>query len=341
MEYRYRDKAYLSNYMLDTVLFDSFDFQVEDATPIRSIFMLNTDSGMKILKKVDYSLDEIMFIYNSLNSIREKYPYVINFKESIYKKPYVVYEEGIYVVIDIIEGRECVFENPIDLKRAAEALAKLHIAGENISIEYDKRNNLGKMIDKFKDKVIEMEKYKEIASMHKNKKEFDRVYLEHADYYIGCVKKAIDKLQSSKYLELCSVYHTLCHHDLAHHNIMMGNDDNVYFIDFDYSVIDLPYHDISNMMTKAIKHNGWEFDIAYNIMEAYMSEKELSKNELDILYGFLLFPQDFYDISNSYYMQTRNWDEDDFVDKLKRKAEYKNEREKFLNEFYETYIEEK
>lgn len=339
MEYRYRDKAYLSNYMLDTELFDYFDFLVEDATPVRSIFILNTDKGMKILKKVDYSEEEIMFIYNSLNKIRELYPHVINFKESIFNKPYIEYEGGLYVVIDIIEGRECVFENPIDLMRASGALARLHIAGENIGVEYEKRNNLGKMIDRFRSKMLDMEKYKEIALMHKNKKEFDRVYLEYADYYIDYIKEAISQLENSSYLELCGKYHTLCHHDLAHHNILMGNDDEVYFIDFDYSIIDLPYHDISNMLTKAIKHNGWDINIAENIMEAYMEKKPMSKDEINILYGFLLFPQDFYDISTSYYMQTRSWEEDDFVDKLKRKAGYKKEREEFLKEFYKTYIE--
>lgn len=51
MEYKFRDKVYLSTYMLDTDLFDKFDFLVEDATPVRSVFILKTTEGLKILKK--------------------------------------------------------------------------------------------------------------------------------------------------------------------------------------------------------------------------------------------------------------------------------------------------
>lgn len=339
MEYRYRDKAYLSNYSLDTKLFDSFDFLVEDAAPIRSVYILNTNRGMKILKKVDYSMEELDFLYNSLNIIREKYPYVINFRESVDGKPYVRYEDGIYVVLDIIEGRDCIFENPLDLKKAANSLARLHTAGEAIDPNQTSRNNLERLLNKYEEKLKAMEKYKEIAAMHVNKSECDRLYLKHADYYISCIKRAYSHIEKSKYKELCNTWHTLCHHDLAHHNILMGKDDNVYFIDFDYSVIDLPYHDISNIITKAIKHSEWDIDIANTIMEGYMEHREMLREEIEVLYGYLLFPQDFFDIASNYYMKNRGWDEDEFRDKLKRKAEYMEDREKFLNKFKKRWLQ--
>lgn len=340
MEYRYRDKEYLSNYSLDTRLFDCFDFLVEDAAPIRSVYILNTNKGLKILKKVDYSMDELDFLNNSLNIIRKKYPYVINFRESIDGKPYVRYEDGVYVVLDIIEGRDCIFENPLDLKKAAGALAKLHTAGEEVKPIETARNNLGKLMYKYQEKFNAMEKYKEIASMHVNKSECDRLYLKHADYYISCIKKAYNHIDGSKYKELCGARHTLCHHDLAHHNILIGKDDNVYFIDFDYSVIDLPYHDISNIITKAVKHSEWDIDIANTILEGYMENKEMSRDEIEVLYGYLLFPQDFFDIASNYYMKRRGWEEDEFRDKLKRKAEYREDREKFLKKFKERWLKD-
>lgn len=338
MEYRYRDKAYLSNYSLDTRLFDSFDFLVEDAAPIRSVYVLNTDKGMKILKKVDYGLEELNFLYEALNTIRKKYPYVINFRESTDGRPYVKYEDGIYVVLDIIEGRDCIYENPLDLKKASTALAKLHRAGEAVEAQHTIRNNLGKLLVKYQEKHSALIKYKEIATMHVNKSDFDRLYLKYVDYYTDCIKRAYSHIESSRYKELCSEKHTLCHHDLAHHNILMGKDDNVYFIDFDYSVIDLPYHDLSNIITKAIKHNGWEIDFADIVLEGYMENRKLTMEEIEVLYGYLLFPQDFFDISANYYMRNRGWDEEDFRDKLKRKAEYREDREKFLKEFENRWL---
>ncbi|QCX33432.1 CotS family spore coat protein [Caloramator sp. E03] len=330
MEYRYRDKAYLSNYMLDTKLFDKFDFLVEDASPVRSIYILNTNEGFKILKKVEYNTDTLNFIYNSLNAVRKKYPYIINFRLSTDGKPYVEYEGGIYVVLDLIEGRECVFENPIDLSMSAKGLARFHNAGLEIEFKNNVRNQLGRIIDKFKSRIEDMKKYKDIALMHVNKSEFDILYLQYTDYYISCANDALVHLESSCYNNLCQSIYTLCHHDLAHHNIIIGNDNNVYFIDFDYCIIDIPCHDICNMITRAIKHNGWNIEMAYNIIDAYTSERKISSEELNVLYGYLLFPQDFYDISSSYYMRTKNWEESEFVDKLIRRAGYKEEREYFL-----------
>jgi CotS family spore coat protein len=338
MEFRYRDKAYLSTYDLNTKIFDNYNFSVEDAAPLRSVYILTTNEGFKIFKKIVYSKAELIFIYEALNIIRSKYPHIINYKENIYDIPYVEYNSELYVVLDLIEGRECLFENPIDLRNTAEALAKYHEAAHNIKLNSNLRNNSGKMISRYKHRIRDMESYKKIAQMHVNKSEFDRLYLEYVDYYLNCAKSALEHVLSSPYRELCEIKKTLCHHDLAHHNVLMGNDNNVYFIDFDYAIIDLPYHDISNLITKAAKSNGWCTDILDTIIGAYESVNDLNLKEFEVLYGYLLFPLDFYEVTTGYYMRTKEWDEDDFTDKLRRKAGYKEDREIFLNHFKEKWL---
>ncbi|MBZ4663961.1 MAG: CotS family spore coat protein [Caloramator sp.] len=334
MEYKFRDKVYLSTYMLDTELFDRYNFLVEDAVPIRSVFILKTNEGLKILKKIDYNLEELEYIYEALNHIRRIYPYVINFKQSIEGKPYVEYQGGIYVVLDLIEGRECIYENPVDLIGASKALAKLHSASEGIKVK-DIRNNLYKMEANIIKKIKELNMCRDFAKLHLNKSAFDKLFLEYADYYIDEAKQALNKLQDSEYRRLCRERYVLCHHDLAHHNIIVDNEDNYYFVDFDYAVVDLPYHDLCNLITKAIKHNMWNIDMADTVLQGYRSINNLKKDELEVLYAYLLFPQDFYDITISYYMKTRGWEEDEFFEKLKRKAEYKDDRERFLKDFKE------
>ncbi|KMT22831.1 CotS family spore coat protein [Clostridium cylindrosporum] len=333
MEYRYRDKAYLSNYTLDTTLFDKFDFLVEDVIPIRSVYILKTDKGMKVLKKVMYDIDELNFIYDSLSYIRKTYENVVNFRLSSDGNSYVKDASGLYVVLDIIDGRECVFENPVDLKNASRHLAKLHRAGENIETFHEKRFKVGRILEKYNTALDNLKKFKEIASMHVNKKEFDKLYLSYADYYINCIYSAIECIKQSQYIKYSRNKYVLCHHDLAHHNIIIDNDNEVHFLDFDYSLIDLPMHDISNIIIKAIKHNRWDIDIGKTIIKSYGEEKPLSSEELDILYGYLLFPKDFYDISTSYYFRNRDWEEEEFLEKLKRKAEYREDREKFLDNY--------
>lgn len=336
MDYKFRDKVYLCDYRLETSLFDKFGFVVEDAAPMRSVYMLSTDKGRKILKKIDYSLDELMFIYNALNEIRKQYPYVINFRQSITGEPYVQHRNDIYIVLDMIEGRDCLYENLIDLKNASRALARFHKAGEGISGDScQAKNRLGRLEECYKSKIADLEKYKDIAAMHVNKSPFDKAFLQEVDYYLDNARDALKQLQESPYMKLCSKGHTLCHHDLAHRNILIDNNDNVYFLDFDYSMVDIPCHDIANMINKALRHNEWSIEIADTILNSYSEEHPLSEEEMNVLVAYLMFPQEFYNVATAYYMKTRNWEEEEFLDKLMRKLSYRDDREAFLKEMRE------
>lgn len=330
MDYECKDKAYLSSYSLDTRLFDHFNFTVADAAPIRSVFLLSTDQGYKILKKIHYDTEEIKFLYNSLKKIKEGYPYIINFKETITGEPYVNYKDGTYVVFDIVDGRECMFENQLDIKEAALGLSYYHRAAEGIKINHKTRNMSGKLPLKYRQCIKDMENYKKIAKMHVNKNEFDSIYLDYCEYYINYSKKAITTLEASDYYEACNTKMVLCHHDLAHHNIMIGNDNRIYFLDFDYAVIDLPEHDLSNLITKTAKRNNWDYLTLDTIIDSYGSVTKINSSYRDILIGYLMFPIDFYDISKAYYTRTKMWEESDFIEKIKRKAGYKERREELI-----------
>ena len=330
MDYRYWDKAYLSSYSLDTKIFDQYNFTVMDASPIRSVFLLTTSEGHKIFKKIDYSLEELMFIYDALEEVRKQYPYIIQFKKTLEGKPYINYNGDLYVVMDLIEGRECIFENPIDLKKASIALAKYHEAARNVNFNNCVRNNNYKMITRFKSMIKDLENYLKIAQIHVNRSEFDKIFIENFEYYIGYAKSALKQLVNSPYKSLCSQKKTLCHHDLAHHNIIIGEDEKVYFIDFDYVLVDLPYHDLSNFIRKAAKSNNWSKETYEIIINAYAGVNGITAEEEQVLYAYMLFPYDFYAIANCYYTKIKDWEEEEFFDKLKRKISCREEREELL-----------
>ena len=56
---------------------------------------------------------------------------------------------------------------------------------------------------------------------------------------------------------------------------------------------------------------------------------------MNVLAAYLMFPQEFYDVATAYYMKTRNWEEEEFLDKLMRKLSYKDDREAFLKDMKE------
>ena len=162
----------------------------------------------------------------------------------------------------------------------------------------------------------------------------NEIFIKYADYYTEEIKSSIDILEKSSYYKLCDEKDkvVLCHNDLAHHNILL-QDDEAYFIDFDYAIIDLKVNDLCNFINKAIKNSAYDIDKARQILEGYRINNTLDKRELEVLYGMLSFPEDFYTISRDYYTRRKEWDEDVFIDRLKKKVEFQVEREEFLIDF--------
>ncbi|MEA4828079.1 MAG: hypothetical protein VB130_15890 [Clostridium sp.] len=60
---RYKDKKALVQYDLSIDIFKNYNFNLEDIIPVRKVFILITDQGNKILKKVDNDSKELEFIY--------------------------------------------------------------------------------------------------------------------------------------------------------------------------------------------------------------------------------------------------------------------------------------
>jgi CotS family spore coat protein len=334
LEGRYLDKKYLTKYDLSVELFESFDLKVNDIMPIRNVFILFTDKGDKILKRIDYSLENLNFINKALKYIKKSFNRILDFSVTKDKKIYIEWKKELYCVMDLVPGRECDFCNPIDLRIASEGLGELHKASQGFSSSEANKNKVGKTIESFERKLQEMEFFKSLANMHECKSDFDKVFLENVQQHIAEMKESVNILKASPYHELCKEQDkiVLCHHDLAYHNILI-NDDKAYFVDFDYSIIDLKVHDLCNFISKAIKNFAFDIDKAASILADYETKNTLDKRELEVLYGMLYFPEDFYSISRDYYTRRKDWEEEVFFDRLTKKVSYKEDRSEFLEEF--------
>ncbi|MBU3100726.1 MULTISPECIES: CotS family spore coat protein [Clostridium] len=344
LDVRYKDKAYLSKYDLDVNLFSKFDLVVYDVIPVRKVFILDTNKGDKVLKKVNYSIELLEFINYGIEYIRNNnFNRIIQFEKTKSELIYVPWKSDIYCIMDLLEGRECEYSNPVDVNLASRAIAELHKASqglmhkeefERLLAKNEQRYLGGKVIQNYKDKLDELMFFKSIATLNENKNEFDDIFLDHVQYYAENIKNSINIIKGSNYCELCNEKEKIvfCHHDLAHHNILI-NKGEVYFLDFDYAVVDLRVHDVCNFINKVIKNFCYDKDKCSSILQEYTKVNPLDDRELKVLYGMLSFPEDFYSISKDYYTRKKQWSEEVFLNRLKKKVEYKEDREKFLEDF--------
>jgi CotS family spore coat protein len=332
---RFKDKKALIQYDLNINIFKNYNFIVEDAIPVRKVFILVTDKGNKILKRLNYGIESLEFIQKGVDYIKKhSFDRVFNYEITKEGKAYVIWKKHIYTIMDLIEARESEYSNPIDVSIASKGLGELHKASEGFKYKNKIRYACGNTINSFKRKLEEMELFKNIAILGENKTEFDNIFLENSNYYKKQIEESIKILEKSNFYKLCSEEDkvVLCHHDLAHHNILIKNEE-AYFVDFDYSIIDLKVHDLCNFINKVEKCSAYGMENTNRIIENYCANNDIDKKELEVLYGMLVFPQDFYNISKAYYTRTKDWNYDMFLEKLIKKNDFKEDREEFLEKF--------
>lgn len=318
-------------YDLCIELFKSFDLNVNDVVPVRNVYMVSTDKGEKILKKVEYTIEELNFIYDVLTYIKSKFNRIVSFVKNKDRNIYTIWNGNMYCIMDVVDGTECNFYNPMDLISASKGLGELHKASEGFKSSLASKCNSGKTIDIYKRRIQEMEFFKNIVKIHEKKTEFDELFIKDADYYIDQIKHSIDMLNNAGYYKLCSEDDKIvvCHNDLAYHNIIISNGE-AYFIDFDYASVDIKVNDLCNFINKVIKNFAFDIDKVKVIIENYCKTNTVSKRELKVLTAMLNFPYDFYTISRDYYTRRKEWDENVFLDRMRKKSSYKDDREEFL-----------
>ncbi|SHH82240.1 spore coat protein I [Clostridium collagenovorans DSM 3089] len=321
-----------------------FDLKIEKMQPNKGIYFLNTNKGKKCLKRINYGVQKLSFIYgakehlikNGFNKIDKN---LLNTEGN----PYALVNEDIYVLSDWIEGRECDFHNDEDLVMAAKTLAELHIASIGYQPEENSKlkSDLGRWPHLMEKRVSGFNKMKNMVRKKKNKKtDFDIMYINTMDYYKDYGLRAMKVLENSKYDELCEeaeLQKSFCHHDYTYHNIIVSPENEIHVVDFDYCKRELRAYDISNFLIKVLKRRSWDIKYAKLILDTYNSVSPLKEEEYRIIFSFLLFPQRFWRLSNRYYYNETGWIQNTFNNKIQSMIKEQEVFDKFIEEFKELY----
>jgi len=127
---------------------------------------------------------------------------------------------------------------------------------------------------------------------------------------------------------------SFCHHDYAHHNILIDDNKNINIIDFDYCILDSHLHDLCSLLIRNMKDGKWEKEKCDLILDAYSGNMEVKKDEIPIIREFIRFPQTFWQIGLQVYWEQQPWGEDFFVSKLEKYLDDRTEREAFINSYF-------
>ncbi|NFT83405.1 CotS family spore coat protein, partial [Clostridium botulinum] len=78
---RYSERKSLCDYDLSFEFFNELGININDISPVRNVFIIYTDNGNKIIKKVDCKEKKLTLINESQNNIKDKYNNIITNNE--------------------------------------------------------------------------------------------------------------------------------------------------------------------------------------------------------------------------------------------------------------------
>lgn len=325
-KFRYIDKRILCSYDLSEEFFNKLGIKVYDIIPLRKVFVLFTDNGKKILKITKSSLDRINFINKILNIIKEKDKYILQYCVNSTGDIITEWKWKSYILLDMIDGREATFTNPIEVEWCTRALANFHNASTNITEKLTKEdiilNKSKNLICEFLNDLCFITEAERVIGRFSYKNEFDSLFLGNVSKAKNDLNRSINLLTESSYNELYSDIKNMviCHLDLAYHNFII-DEDKVNMIDFDYCKIDIKAMDIYNFITKVIKNYAYDKEVISKIINDYSSISNISDNEKRVIYAMLNYPRDFINISKDYYLKQKAWDYEVFLSRFKDKLE--------------------
>ncbi len=317
-----------------------YSIEIKSAIKIKNTYKISGDEEY-CFKIVKYNFPHFYFILSSMIHLKNKgFSNVLDIIKNRKGNLYVELPNGNYAYLTKwVDSRESNYDDIDELKRVSEKLSELHACSRDFTITPLMRPRVYwfSWINTFKTRREEILDFAHRISQKAKKNEFDKVFLENLDEEIKRADRSINGLIKSDYfcvMEEHLMKREFCHHDFANHNILIGKDNEINIIDFDYCILDSHLHDLSSLFMRAMKYHRWDKKKGNIILEGYSKNIEISDKEKKIMKSFMLFPQDFWQRGLQMYWEQQPWGEEFFLEKLNKYLKDREEKEEFLNNFF-------
>lgn len=320
---------------------ESYGLKVYTLEKVKNVYRVRTKESDYCLKVIKYNFPHFWFILSAIKHLQnngfDRIPEILTRVDGM---DYISVDNYNAYLTKWISARECNYDNPIDVAVAATKLAELHDKSQNfhVTAQMQPRVYWYKWLENFKTRKTEIFDFKRRIELKQNKSEFDNLYLAAVDEEARRADRAIEHLLASSYFEKVKEEELrggFCHHDYAHHNVLIEESGAVNIIDFDYCILDISLHDLASLLLRKMKNGKWDLEEAIHIMDNYNNVRALNPKDIPIMAAFMEFPQDYWQVGIQYYWEEQPWGEEFFLKKLKKVYEDSEEKQEFIEEFKE------
>lgn len=318
---------------------DNYHINAAFITKIKNVYKLQSDKDEYCLKVIHYEYEHFIFIVEAIKHLNKNgfnnVPEIIN---TIKGKEYIKFGDYYVYLTKWIDARQCNYDNPFDVILASAALARLHKKSENFEVRKDMAPRIYwfRWIEIFNTRKYEILDFKSRINRKEIKTEFDYKYLSMLDRQLNIAEEAVSNLTHTQYYNkmLLEINKKgFCHHDYAHHNVLIGKDNELFIIDFDYCILDTHLHDLASLLIRKMKNGKWDLNSALFIMDVYNSIYPVEISDISVMSAFIQFPQDFWQLGIQYYWEKQPWGEEFFMNKLNKIYFDIDEKQEFIEKF--------
>ena len=338
-EDRQKERELLASYDLDVKFFELLGFKIKQIVPERNCFRIETDKGFYCLKKMNILYEDIYLMgemteHLKNNGFTNTFDIVLHENNEI-----LIPSEGSkYYLSRWMDGRESDYLNPLDIKNAIEALAKFHIGAEGFQTNYEQgqRRLYGKWKQGFLQKLSEIEEAKEQVIAEGKDNNNAQIIIQYLRSCTKDAKNTLNLIEKSSYESLNArdeCKKGFIHHDYAFHNILHTFDNRTYIGGLEKCAFDIRMHDLGYFIFRLMRRKGWDIETAINMIDYYNEIYKLEKEDYEALAVYLGFPYDFKQFYKQYYIEDREIEDLEELERINVESEYNQARRGFLIDF--------
>lgn len=311
-----------------------FDLKATTINKLKSYYICNTNQGVKIIKKVNDSVESILLQHEiKTHLINNGFNNIDSFYLSKQNKPYYNYNNNLYIVSNIAINETFDIRNKDLYLNMIKTISKMHVYFKNT-----KFNNYN--IPLGTDLTIELNKslknLKLIKKRIHNKtrlSDFDVIFIKNYKTYINDITQSLFYLKELNYAEYRNkalIERSMCHNLLKKENILL-NQGELFITNFSACTIDTSLLDLSSVLKKYIINIEEDPLNIEQIINSYCKYNSLCDNEIKLLYVLLMYPSKFIKTCNLYYFKQRKWASTSMVNRLQNIVDYKKHFNNYIS----------
>lgn len=292
----------------EKILWEGYGLQFKHGTRTRTGLVCRTDLGMRELKKPRGSMDSLRLAFDVKEQLRKNgFNNISRFYRALDGEPFYRYDGVLYLLEDVMPQDTLEEDKAETFIRGADTLGQMHKAARGCKSDFARweTDRLPKLYAK---RQRELAKVRRRADKRGSYDAIDLLLLQYYDQYMAQAAEAEALLAEGSYesaIEKTKEAGGFCHNAYKGEALRLDGKGRIYIGNFDKCIAELPLADLADYLRRYLKKTDGEEAGVHAILESYGRHCPLSKKDLILLQGMLVYPEKFLRLVNEYYNRRR------------------------------------